>query len=522
MSIVEVEREIDEAFADNPLARVPWSQSAWTLLSVAEDLHFMNAVIKPLSDRQSAVFVDGLINELTHPLRVLRKRAPLAPAKLERRYIEAHYGYAWEWLRAAHDYNQFCSVFPMYHSGEIELEVSGGFLEPSNWSTKDLSYEAYDRFVAKRDPASEKKLDASAVLATLKTCIRSSGGMYTVDFSRRLFADLYRHWGAAVEGRHVLPDDWQFTRFSLAQYRAVFVCLHLAAEACFVARQVVAPGVTGMAYQSSVWTIRKGMLRKLLTRQSEVPLEIVEAVLEYLTFGGVGIRNPDIAIQPIVDLGEDHFAVSPFLLTQVHAERNLCVLLNQVPADRRLYLALVAEKEHRLRNETIQSLASLDLDFRFGKVGGTDVDLAIVDRRARVCLCIELKWFIEPAEIREVLMRSEELQKGVAQGKTLTALFAASDARLFELLGVEADFDFQAMVGSVNFIGRQGIQDPAIPITKLWHLVARIKETGSLNAAVQWLRTREYLPVKERDFRVVEMPIESGKWKSRWYGLAYP
>jgi hypothetical protein len=183
-------------------------------------------------------------------------------------------------------------------------------------------------------------------------------------------------------------------------------------------------------------------------------------------------------------------------MTQVHAERNICVLLNQIPADRKIYAALVNEKECVLRAETIQSLQPFGFDFKYGEVGATDVDLAIIDHTAKVCLCIELKWFIEPAEIREVLMRSEELQKGVGQAKILTSMYSAGDPRFFALLGIDTDYEFQAMVGSVNFIGRPGIQDPGIPITKLWHVVARIKEMGSLGAVVQWLKRREYLPVQ--------------------------
>lgn len=519
-NIKAIEQEIDEAFARSALTLVPWTQSAWTLLSVVEDHHFKISVVRPLPAREAAIYVDGLLNAMTYPLRVLRERSPRIPTTLDRRFIESHYGQAQEWLDSAEGYTHFCSIFPLYHAKEIDLSVNGEFLEPTDWSATDLSCEAYDRFVAKRDPIHERVLDANDIAGTLRTCIRASGGSYAVDFNRRLFAQLQQHWGPAFEGRHVLPESWQFTRFSLAQYRAVFICLQITAEAWFAARQIVAPEVLGMAYQSAVWVPRKGALIKLLARHTEVPADAIQSILEYLTFGEVGVRNPDVAIQPLVDLNNDHYCISPFLLTHTNAERNLCVLLNQVPADRKLYAALVDEKEIQLRAETIRALQPLGLDFKYGNVGATDVDLAIIDHAAKVCLCIELKWFIEPAEIREVLMRSDELRKGVGQAKTLASLFSFRDARLLALLGVGEDYEFQTMVGSVNFIGRPGIQDPEVPITKLWHVVARIQETRSVRAVVRWLRRREYLPVKERDYKVHEIPIQSGRWKSRWYGIA--
>jgi len=519
--ITAIEGEIDEAFESNALTTVPWTQSAWTLLSVVEDHHFKIKVMQPLTDREAAIYVDGLVNTMTYPLRALRNRAARTPTTLDRSYLEVHYGHALEWLGLAEDYAQFNSIFPLYHAGQITLAVNGDLLEPTDWSATNLSYEAYDRFVAKREPSDEPILDTNAITSALRPHIRASGGMYSVEFTRCLLNELQRQFGPVFEGRHVLPENWQFSNFSLAQYRAVFVTLQIAAEAWFVARQLVAPGVPGIAYQSSVWTPRKGVLIQLVARHTELQVQIVEAVLQYLTFGEVGVRNPDAAIQPLVDLGNNHFAISPFLMTQIHAERNLCVLLNQVPADRKLYLALVDDKEEKLRNETIQSLSPLGLDFKHGDIGSTDIDLALIDHKAKICLCIELKWFIEPAEIREVLTRSEELQKGVSQAKQLMTRYAANDNRLLALLGIGGDYQFQAMVGSVNFIGRPEIQDPDIPITKLWHVVSKIKEVGSLGGVMEWLTTQEYLPVKGRDFKVLEVPIKCGRWKSRWYGLTY-
>lgn len=519
--INSIEHEIDAAFACNALVRVPWTQSAWTFLSVVEDHHFKIAVMQPLPEREAAIYVDGLVNAMTYPLRILHKQAPRAPTSLDCRYIEMHYALAQEWIDAAKDYAHFCSIFPLYHAKEIDLTVDANRIEPTDWSMTDLSYEVYDRFIAKRDPESERRLNTDAIEGILRTSIRSSGGRYSIDFNRRLLDELKFHFAPVFEGRYVLPEDWQFTCFSLAQYRVVFICLQMTAAAWFVARQIVAPGVPGIAYESSVWTPRKGELLNLLTRYTSLPAQTVQSVLQYLTFGEVGIRNPDAAIQPLLDLGNNHYGISPFLMTQIHAERNLCVLLNQVPADRKLYAALVNDKENRLRAETIQSLQSLSLDFKYGDVGPTDVDLAVIDHVAKVCLCIELKWFIEPAEIREVLMRSEELQKGVYQAKQLQSLFATKDARLLALLGIDESYEFQAMVGSVNSIGRPGIQDLDVPIAKLWHVVSKIKENRSLRSVVQWLKLREYLPVKDRDYKVQEISIQSGSWASRWYGISY-
>lgn len=205
----------------------------------------------------------------------------------------------------------------------------------------------------------------------------------------------------------------------------------------------------------------------------------------------------------------------------VQAERNLCVLLNQVPEDRKIYSHLVDQKENQARSEVIDSLADLGFDFRYGQVGDTDVDLAIIDRVAKVCLCVEIKWFIEPAEVREILARSEELRKGVAQARKIAQMFSSDDTKLMALLQIDRSYDFQVMVGSVNFIGGHRVQDTDVPITKLWHLASNIRSLGALDQVVAWLRTRSYLPRKDRDYKVNEVTIQSGGWRSRWYGITY-
>jgi hypothetical protein len=517
-----IESEIDNAFADNGLAAIPWTQSAWTMLSMAEDQHFKAAVIAPLPDREAAIFVDGLLNDLTHPLRALYKVAPKTPTCLNRSYIETHYSMALQWLDSASGYQHFCSIFPLFYSGEIDIQVVGDTLFPTDWSLTDLSYEVYDRFVAKRDPKKEQRIDSTPVIDAISACTYPSGKGYSVAFNHRLIDQLHIYLGPEFLGRHVLPADWQFHAFSISQYRQILVCLQVMSEAWFIARQLIAEsGVLGLAYQSSVWTPERASLVATLAGYTGVPEAVVGQILNYLTFGEVGIRNPDIAIQPLVDLGNGRLAISPFVLTQIHAERNLCVLLNQVSADRLLYAKLVNEKEGQLRRETIDTLSPLGFDCRYGRLGQTDVDLAIIDHKSKSCICIELKWFIEPAEIREVISRSKELEKGILQANLLRGLFEAGDPQLLKLLKIDQSYDFLAVVGSVNFIGRPGIQDSRVPIIKLWHLISKIKDTASLSATQTWLRSRCYLPVKDCDYKVEKVPIKCGRWKSHWYGIRY-
>ena len=72
-----IEAEIDAAFADSQLTTLTFAQSLWALLSVAEDLHLTLVVISPLSEPRARAQVDGLMNELTYPMRVCHKASKL-------------------------------------------------------------------------------------------------------------------------------------------------------------------------------------------------------------------------------------------------------------------------------------------------------------------------------------------------------------------------------------------------------------------------------------------------------------
>jgi hypothetical protein len=193
-------------------------------------------------------------------------------------------------------------------------------------------------------------------------------------------------------------------------------------------------------------------------------------------------------------------------------------LLNQIPAQREIYERMKNEKEILLNEELTTFLCSLGLQTRSGQVDGTDVDLAIVDKAERACLCLELKWFIEPAEVREGHERTKELRRGVQQAKKVRDLHIAGDRRLLsDLLEIDSSFRFAAVVASVNWIGHADAQDLDVPIVKVWHLMQRIQETRSLRSVLDWLSNRDYFPQEGTHFEIQPVDIACGKWSCEWY-----
>lgn len=344
---------------------------------------------------------------------------------------------------------------------------------------------------------------------------------FAVNFNPKLVSALVAWLAPVLDKRHSLPDDWHFLGFSLQQYRKIFVVVQAMLYGWNGLREMlVQQGMPARGYRSSVWVVPKEALLARLVRYTGVEHSVIARILALITFGSSGIRNPDIATQPLIDLRNGTYALSPFVWLSSDAERNLCVLLNQIPEQKKIYADLTNEKETVTRAEIIEFLSTLGLEFKWGTVKGTNLDLAIVDRPNKTCLCLELKWFIEPAEIREVDERSKELAGGIAQAKIIDALYRSGDEGLIKsILAVDSDYALLCIVASQNWIGHDTVQSPDVPIIKVWHLLNRIRECGSLSGILAWLANREYLPKEGVDYTVETWEIACGAWGANWYGI---
>ena len=521
--IINIENEIDEAFGKSELLKLGYSQAVWTLLSVVEDHHFKIRVYNPLDDNGQSIYVDGLINALTYPLQICHKNASVTNNKFSRGLVDKHYSQSNEWIDRAEDYTHFCSIFPLYHNEEIDIQVSGDTLITTDWSAYDLSYEVYDRFVAMRHSESEVCSDPNTIapLIFLNTTVK--GDSFTLNFTPTLVKQLSDHLEHMYNTRFSLPESWKFKHFSIGEFKLVFTAIQSMVYGWFIARQIgCQKGISALGYKSALWTPGKAELISRLSRYTGLDKEKVTIIVGYLTFGDAGIRNPDVAIQPIIDLKNGELALSSLVWLNVNCERNLCVLLNQINEEKKIYSKLVNEKEEKLRDEIVSKLDVLGYDFKYGQIGNTDVDLAVIDRKNKKCLTIELKWFIEPAEIREVIQRSKEVKKGVLQANKVQDAWKRKDRRLVEqLLDIDESYELLAVVAPVNSIGNLSAQDGVTPVIKTWHLISEILDKKDLGIVIEWLMSRNYLPKKDVDYKIKSTEIKSGKWNSTWYGISY-
>lgn len=522
--ILACENAIDEMFKCSPLLSYGYDQAVWTLLSVLEDKYYKATIFRPLSDEDLHAHSDILLNAITYPLRVLYKEDRKSEPRLRRELIDHDYKLAYEWIGCAANYSMFCSIFPLWHRGKFDLEINEKVIEVDelNFSCEGYRYEAYNRLVRHDgDDEAIERFDVEFLISKVMKCTSIKGYAFVLNFNPALVSDLVREVRRTLGKRYVLPPEWDFEAFDLASFKEIYITIQAMLYGWYLARVGVAStGVPGYCYSSSVLVMSRDELTTRLARYTALKKATVMKVLDYLTFGSQGIREPDIAMQPLVELSGGKFALSPFVWINSNAERNFCVLLNKIPAARKIYLALSLEKERVLFSEVKEFAEKMGYEVLSGKLVETDVDVAIIDRKNKICACIELKWFVEPAEIREVEERSKELKKGVEQAGIIRELFLSGDDRLNrQVLKVDHSYRFLSFVGSRNWIGYSEIQDVKVPIIKVWHFLNQLKEFGSLSMTLDWMESRAYLPEVNKDYSIEPLDLKMGEWGCRWYGV---
>ena len=169
------------------------------------------------------------------------------------------------------------------------------------------------------------------------------------------------------------------------------------------------------------------------------------------------------------------------------------------------------------------SLQELSFDYYHGYLPNgknlPDIDLAIICHNTKAAILIDLKWFISPAETREVIEKGEEIKKGVDQQLRLRSVFEHDPTPFYSCLSIDTSYIVEFIVISQNSIGPDWVQHPDIPVINSDHFLENILEETNLRETATWLRRRDYLPVENEDYKVTEYDYPILKWNVRWSGV---
>lgn len=518
----QIEAQIDNAFKSNYLVNLPFAEAAWYLLATAEDSVFIPLIKgERASVHEAAIDVDRLLTHILYPLGWLYSSCE-AGGKVPFANKQIPYRSALDLLEMAANYKSFVAAFTYATKGLLELSHSENQIITSKKFQADTKYEAYSRLFKPNEDRASFSFDM--VFDVIADHVKVSGERFSYSFTPKIARSIKEIVQPVYEDAFILPDNWEFSRYSLKDFFDFATTLAALAVGHWSARYIAgAKGCIGLGYCDSIKIFEYSELIARLARYSNLPRKTVIEIVEDLTYGKRGIKNPDPALQPLIPLTNQKYALAPWIWMSSAVERNFAVLINRLPSEKAIYSRLVDEKETRMRQQVIEALQMDNYRYEYGRIPQDDslpdIDLAIISDSEKVALILELKWFIDPADINEVITRTEDLKKGVSQIKLLQSTADKEFEPLFDKLAIDTSYTLGFAVVSANWIGFENVQDINVPIINQRHLVSKIQHEKSLSPVIYWLNKRDYLPTEGVEYEIVQEDAELANWTLNWYGI---
>ena len=421
-------------------------------------------------------------------------------------------------------YDWFVFAYTCASDGVLELELQGSTIQPTGDFFASIEYEAYNILIDAHEPEEARSSinDNDFPIAAIQHSLRIEGDRFCYKLNPRMVADTITYLKPLFDRMFLLPSEWQFSRYSLGDFRKVFEAICAIAHIHWAAHRIaVNQGVTHKGYVDSIYVVTYGKLIRCVARCSDMSPIKVKSVLDDLAYRNGSIKSPSPALQPLIKLNSKHYAIVPNIWICSSAERNFTALLNRMrDQNQKIYEKFTNEKEDLMKEHFTTQLSDKDIEFISCSVGNlTDVDLAIVNRSEKTCLLLELKWFIAPTTAHERINRSKEIKKGISQVLKLKQAFAANNESLLNKLNIDSSYKLEGAVVSENWIGYGNVQSPEVPVIRANHLIAKLKATEDLQSTMEWLKDRKYLPKEGEHFRVQTCTTTIGNWCLEWPGI---
>ena len=517
----KIEKEIDDYYKSNPLVNLPFATAACSFLTFAE-FESRKQVSNVSTSQELETQGDNFINELKEPMFWLFRACEQGgqiPSACDDDVFQA----SWDLFKLGKKYQWFEAAYTYASNGLIKLELEGSTIQPAKEFFKGMEYQAYGRLMKAHQTDEGMSLinvdDFHSVTDAISSSVKVKGNRFAYKMNPRMVSDAIKAMSPGYDIAFSLPPEWQFSRYSLEDFRKVFEAILAMASIHFRAwRIAIEKGYNPFNYTHSIYVPTCNELLRRIVRYSGVSDEKVLSIFDDLTYGNRGILHPDPALQPLIKLNSKHYAIMPSLWMSLLPERNLTVILNKIPSEREIYADLVGEQEELMKLRFTTDLSTEGFRFIEGNVSSDlpDIDLAIIRDSEKACLLLELKWFIGPAEFREIIDKSKAIKKGVCQSLKFKRAFADSHEPLLTKLGIDTDHRLETIVVSQNWIGHANVQNPEVPVIRADHLIAKLKVTESLRSTMDWLKNREYLPKEGKDFEVHGITSTIDKWNLKW------
>ncbi len=245
-----------------------------------------------------------------------------------------------------------------------------------------------------------------------------------------------------------------------------------------------------------------------------------EDVMQALTFDPSD-TNADVAVTPIVHIGDDWFGTIPSLVMRSNVSRNVFVLLANRFGD--AYSTYTQSKEDIL----LQSFAAkfpervIAMQVRLPEHHGRqlpDIDLLLRGERAESVVVVEAKWQLSASTTKEVVSRNEYLKKGQEQLRRIRTFLGENPDYLKQRAFVNFSITHEKIQYLLLTKGHLGGEDTIVSDTLMvdYDIFVDYLRRFGLGDALGRLASYDYLPVLNKDFLLADIKLRFGDWIVLW------
>ena len=515
--------EIDVAYRNNPLLKENWAQAAWTFLT-----HCEGEIFKAMGthSRSRRMMPDVVINLAKWPMRWIWKSCPPA-SMVDRSLVSWRSTAARDLYELAYRYCQYETVFSHASRGHWQIRPKRNRIVVTARDERSVRWDAYDRVVDaidERDLPSECRPPDASEIGALCPEVRVDGRRFSYSVRNDVIDRVAKTLKPLLDLHFRLPSNWKLGRFTLREYSGVLRTLSVVSTLHLLARpHAIQQGVQDSGYSDGLVVIERRQLIDTLAHGASLNRAVVREIVQELTFGGREMKQPDIALQPLVALTGSLLCWAPSIVSSLALERNLITLLNRFPESRKAYARFSGQREGLLRDKLKLAFDGIGVRCWNGDVSGwdrrRDVDLVAIDDGSKQCLVMELKSFLGPADPPEMDNRSKELNRGIQQIRERRRLATEQRSKLDQVLGIDHQYSLTFLVVSEAWAGSGLVIDEEVPILRSSDLIRKIRTTRDLAAIASWAKNRDFLPVSGLHYRAVRDRAKIGKRVLEWYRI---
>lgn len=440
--------EVTNHYKSNPLLKLPFATAAWSFLAFVEDYMLIRTMqIDGIQDLY--VLSSEFLVELEHSMSwIYRTCQPNGQVPFT--FDNNHHKASEDLFELGKKYESFVFAYTCANHDWIELKVEDFTILPTGDFFKNYEYELYNILIDTHltEKASSSINFNNFPIDALERSVRVQGDRFFYKLNPRIVSDTIAFLKPLFDEIFLLPNEWQFSRYSLGDFRQVFEAICAIAHIHWNARKMAATqGCDSRGYLDSIYLPTCDELLRRVVRYSSVSNAKVQHIFDDLTYGNGSISHSELAMRPLIKLNSEYYAIVPHVWICSSAERNFTALLNRLKSEKKIYLKLAsAEKEKRMRQHFTENLPDKGYKFIWGNVANLpDVDLALINDSEKTCLLLELKWFIAPTVARERIEKSKEIEKGISQVQKLKQAFEDNYRPLLDKLNIDSSYIFEGV-----------------------------------------------------------------------------